>query len=182
MSHHTAKKQLPWPGIECWVTRLGPMSASEVTGRKNGAMGEGSFPKDNQDAFTKRRTDGAGRHKQRYPLNLPNTSSISVFILTSPAHFSYYSFVVVDYVPLTCKFLGTDDHYLSNRIHQFKSHSSRHSLKTWDLLCDMLQSAWWFPLYSKYSLPLPNTEMYFFFFFWSRGLGVFQFYLNTNTP
>lgn len=146
MSDRTAKKQLLWPEIECSeLLGLGPMSANEVTWRKNGAMGVGSFPKDNQDASTRRRTDGAGRHKQRYPLNLPNTSSISVFILTSPAHFSYYSFFVVNYVLLTCKLLGTDNYYLSNGIHQFKNHSSSDSLKTWDLLCDTIQSAWWFP-------------------------------------
>lgn len=74
-----------------------------------GQGGLGSFTEENQDAFTtRRRTGGAGRLKQRHPLYIFHTSAISVFILASSAHPSYYSFVLLSYGLLIYTFLHTD--------------------------------------------------------------------------
>ena len=83
MPDPAAKNQLLWPRIE-WseFQGLGPVSTVKSHEVRVGQWGVGSFTKKNQGAFTIRRIGGAGRHKQRCPLYLPNIFCIFVVILT----------------------------------------------------------------------------------------------------
>ena len=109
MPQPATTNQLLWPRIECSEFQgLGPVSTLKSHELRVGQWGVGNFTKENKDAFIMRRIGGAGRHKQRYPLYLPNIFCIFVVILTVLcAHHSYYSFVLVRCGLLTYTFLCT---------------------------------------------------------------------------